>query len=137
MAIFNMKTRIEQFTSADYPMIQSWWKTANEIAPELHMIPSTTYVMYCDDQPILSVSLIMTNIPLSWIDNFIGNPELKGPTRKECVSILLNHLSKVAKEYGKERLFCMSMNDKTTKRYIDLGFKQTANQISTFVKGVN
>ena len=132
-----MKTRIEQFTSADYPMLQSWWKTANEFAPELNVIPSTSYVMYCNDQPILSVSLIMTNISLAWIDNFIGNPELKGSERKECATILLNHLSKVAKEYGKDRLFCMSMNEKTTKRYIDLGFTQTLSHVSTFVKGVN
>ena len=131
-----MKTRIEQFKDSDYEMLKSWWAAHNEMAPELHMMPKTTYIMYCEDQPILSVGLIMTSIPLAWIDNFIGNPELKGQNRKECSGILLQYLNKVSKEHGKERMFCMSMNEKTTKRYIDLGFKRTSNNICTFIKGV-
>lgn len=131
-----MNTHIKQFKSENYPLIKQWWDLAKEQAPQIDMIPETSYLMYLNDKPILSVSLFLTNSPLTWIDNYIGNPELKGSDRKTCGYILLNYLEQVSKAHGKDRMFCMSMNEKTSQRYIELGFIKTASNISTFLKGV-
>lgn len=129
-----MNTQIKQFQSDNYQMIKSWWDCAKEVAPELNMLPRTSYIMYHNQLPILSVSLFITNGPLAWVDNYIGNPEFKGEVRKQCGKLLLNHLEEVAKLNGKDRLFCMSVNDKTSKRYVELGFTKTCSNVSTFTK---
>lgn len=129
-----MNTAIKQYKSENYQLIKSWWEFAKEVAPESKMIPETSYVMYHNQNPVLSVSLFITNGPVVWVDNYIGNPEFKGEIRKQCGKLLLNHLEAVAKLNGKDRLFCMSINDKTSKRYEDLGFTKTASNISTFLK---
>lgn len=129
-----MHITIKQYKSDDYELVKSWWSSANEIAPAANMIPDTSYVLYLSDTPILAVSLYLTNSPLAWVDNFVGNPESKGHQRKECGHVLLSHLEKIAKEEGKSRLFCMSMNEKTSKRYEEMGFQNTCSGIFTFVK---
>lgn len=131
-----MKTEIKQFKSDNYPLIKSWWEFAKEVAPELNVMPETSYIMYHNEQPILSISLFLTNGCLAWIDNFIGNPEFKGEIRKQCSKLLINHIEEVAKLNGKDRLFCMSINDKTSKRYIELGYDKTCSNVSTFIKKV-
>lgn len=131
-----MKTEIKQFKPENYELVKSWWDFYKETVPELKMIPETSYIMYSNDKPILSVSLFLTNSPLAWVDNYIGNPEFKGLHRKECGKLLLNHLEEVSLKHGKDRLFCMSVKEKTSKRYIELGFTKTASNIETFIKGV-
>lgn len=132
-----MELLIRKFEFKDYELIKSWWEQYSEQAPVLTTMPETSYVMYFDNQPILSVSLFLTNGSVAWIDNYIGNPSLKGSIRKECGVVLLKHLEEVAKENSKDRMFCMSMNEKTSQRYLELGFTKTASNISTFIKGVN
>jgi hypothetical protein len=131
-----MTQEINKFEFKDYELTKSWWDHYKEQAPEYNTMPDTSYIMYNGDEPILSVSLYLTNGSIAWIDNYIGNPKLKGSIRKECGSILLKHLNDVAKKNAKDRLFCMSMNEKTSKRYIELGFTKTASNISTFIRGV-
>lgn len=129
-----MNTQIKQFQSDKYQLIKSWWDFAKEVAPELKMLPRTSYIMYHNEQPILSVSLFLTNGCLAWVDNYIGNPEFKGEIRKQCGKLLLNHLEEIAKLNGKDRLFCMSTNDKTSQRYTELGFNKTCSNVSTYIK---
>lgn len=131
-----MEPIIRKFEFKDYGLIKSWWDHYKEQAPELTMIPETSYLMYVNNQPILSVSLFLTNGSLAWVDNYIGNPAMKGSIRKECGVILLQYLEDVAKDNCKDRIFCMSMNEKTSQRYIELGFIKTASNISTFIKEI-
>jgi len=131
-----MEIIIKKFDKSQYTMIKSWWDFYKEQAPELIMMPETSYIMSVDSKPILCVSLFLTNGPLAWIDNYVGNPELKGSMRKECGHILLTYLEDTAKDAGKDRMFCMSINQKTTKRYIELGFTKTCENITTFIKEI-
>lgn len=131
-----MKTSIEQFIPSQYEMVKNWWTLHNEQAPELKDMPETSYIMFFDNKPILSVSLFLTNGKLAWVDNYIGNPEFKGSVRKQCGVLLLKYLEDIAKTNDKDRLFCMSIKEKTTNRYIELGFLQTCNNVSTFIKEI-
>jgi len=132
-----MELSIKKFEQKDYELVKDWWDSYKEQAPHFTMMPETSYIMYYNNQPILSVSLLLTNTPIAWVDNYIGNPEHKGSIRKECGNVLLRHLEEVAKSNGKDRMICMSINEKTTKRYLELGFIKTASNVDTFVKGVN
>ena len=127
---------IRQFEDKDYDLIKGWWDAAKEVPPTLDSIPETSYIMLLKDEPILSVSLYLTNGKIAWVDNYIGSPSSKGSARKECGLILLKHLEDVAKKHSKDRLFCMSMNEKTSQRYIEMGFIKTLSNVSTFIKGV-
>lgn len=127
---------IRKFEFADYELTKAWWAHYQEQGPEISMVPETSYMMLIGNKPILSVGLFLTNGPIAWIDNYIGNPDLEGSVRKECGDVLLKHLEEVAKMNCKDRMFCMSMNEKTSKRYIELGFIKTASNISTFIKPI-
>lgn len=127
---------IRQFEAKDYDMIKSWWDAAKEVPPELDMLPETSYIMYLNNEPILSVSVYITNSTIAWVDNYVGNPTLKGPARKECGDLIIKHLKDVAKKHSKDRLFCMSMHEKTSKRYIEMGFTKTGSNVNTFIMGV-
>jgi len=132
-----MNYTIRQFTSADYSLIKSWWNMYDQVAPELEFIPTTTYIMYFHNEPILSMSLILTNTPIGWFENYIGNPSLKGDIRKKGGNILYKYLTQIAKAQGKTRIFCMSIHDKTTKRYTEFGMQQTATNVTTLTQEVD
>lgn len=132
-----MSIRFEQFDKDEhYPELRSWWNARAELGPTLAMIPETSYIMYCDNTPILFISLIMTNTEVVWLENLIGNPEFKNQNRKECGILFLNYIENVARSHDKTRFFCMSTNEKTTQRYIDLGFHKTLDDVSTFVRSI-
>lgn len=132
-----MSIRFEQFNeTSHYAELKGWWSQRDEAGPTLQMIPETSYIMYCDNKPILFISLIMTNTEVIWLENLIGNPEYKGQKRKECANLFLSYIENVAKTNNKKRFFCMSANEKTTQRYIELGFQQTLSNVSTFIRSI-
>lgn len=132
-----MSIRFEKFNASDHlEEILVWWAYRGETGPTLEMIPETSYIMFSDNKPILFISLIMTNTEVCWLENLIGNPQQKGPNRKECGALFLSYIDNVAKANGKKRFFCMSTNEKTTQRYIELGFHKTLDNVSTFVRSI-
>lgn len=132
-----MSLRFEQYKEAHLPTLKGWWTKLNEAGPEAKMIPETSYLMYHNNEPILFISLYMTNASVIWLDNLIGNPDLKGSDRRTCGQLFLSYIDNVAKSHGKDRFFCMSINEKTSARYVELGFTKTLDNVSTFVRGVN
>lgn len=122
---------IRPYVPADYSMISSWWNSHEMAPPEENMMPETSYVLERDGVPVQAVSLFMTNGPVCWVDNLIGNPEIKDRETKDIVKFI----EKTALESGKDRLFCMSMTDKNERLYKSLGFIKTAH-VSTFIKKI-
>lgn len=119
-------------------MLDSWWRQYDEPGPLPTMVPAeSTWVLELDNRPALAVSLIYTNISeYCYVENFIGNPELKGVQRKVGGHHLLKYISEVARARGYRRLLCLGYKNAVKRRYLELGFKSTLDNLSSFVKEV-
>lgn len=129
---------IRSYTSADWKMIKEWWHLSGEVGPFESMMPlDSSFVAELDGSPALAVALYLTNMPeAAFVENFIGNPEVKGEKRKEASQLLADHIARFAKQRGYKCLVCMTEKDVLKKRYVELGFNPTLSGVTTFVRVV-
>jgi hypothetical protein len=133
-----LRTKILEFdpdTNKDYEMLSAWWTGHGMTPPEKKVIPWTTYIMYYDDVPVISLSLIITNTPVGWLDNFVANPEYKNRViRRECAQILVRAVEYEAETFGCDRTFCMAVEPELNRYYESLGYKTTCASMHTMIK---
>jgi hypothetical protein len=126
--------QIRAYKEADYPMIRQWWESQGELAPTPSMLPlDSTWIVELYGIPALCVSLILTNTSFCYVENFVGNPEVKGKMRFEASHWLNQYIAKVARARGYSSMLCMAHKDPLRKRYRELGYRETLNGVSTFV----
>lgn len=128
---------IREYRDSDYEMLRSWWEVQGEPAPTRNLIPKdSTFILEISGDPILSISAYMTNVKgMSYLENFIGNPQYKEDRSKHS-SIIVEHAVTFLKNKGYERVVCFSYKDKLKKRYEELGMKKTLNNLSSFVREI-
>jgi hypothetical protein len=73
---------------------------------------------------------------MCYVQNFIGNPNFKGPIRKQAGELLQKHIEQFAKELNIKRLICYTYKDKIKDRYKELGYQPTYDNITSFVKEI-
>jgi hypothetical protein len=124
------------YKQSDWPLIKEWWAASGEIAPvEGMMPPDSSYVADIDGTPALACSLYLTNTKeLAYVENFIGNPALKGAERREAAQAGMAHVARVARELGYKRLLCMTEKPALMNRYQELGFTPTLSGVTAFVR---
>lgn len=129
---------IRSYKNSDYGEIWKWWIEQNEIPPLPDMMPEeSSFVFEFDGVPILAVALYLTNTKeVCYIENLVGNPKFKSPARKNALAMLIDHLEKFAKEKGFKRLIMLSYRDGLKKRYQELGYSKSLDNLSSFVKEI-
>jgi hypothetical protein len=127
---------IRNYSKADWPEIESWWKVSGETPPLPTMMPpESSFVAELEGKPALAVAIYLTNTPeLAYVENFIGNPAMKGSDRSMGASLLADHISNFARSRGYKRLLCMTEKQALKGRYIQLGFQPTLGGVTTFVR---
>lgn len=130
------KITIRNYSNTDYPMIESWWLECGEIAPLPGMMPEeSSFVAEIDGVPALAIALYTTNtFELAYLENFIGNPAMRGEVRQKAASELVEHTVADAKRRGYKRLMCMTEKSILTSRYSQLGFYPTLCGVTTLVR---
>lgn len=130
------KITIRSYQKNDWPIILSWWKAENEIAPIETMMPlDSSFIANIDGQPALAVCLYLTNTPeITYVENFIGNPEFRGSVRNKATHILLDHINNFAAKLGYKRMLCFSEKPALQSYYEKIGFTRTLDGVATFVK---
>ena len=133
-----MITTIRPYKQSDWETVLSWWKASGEMPPFENMMPlASSFVAEIDGKPALAVAIYLTNTKAAaYVENFIGNPDMKGSDRRQAARELSDHLAKFAKERGYQCLFCMSEKDVLHKRYFELGFHPTLSGVTTFVRPI-
>jgi len=127
---------IKKYNSGDFEMIKSWWDDKNEIAPTKDMLPETTFILNIGSTPSLCVSLYLTNSGHCYIENFAGNPLMKGSIRKEAGQFLFEGITGYAKSLGYNKVVCFAHVDKLKERYKQFGLVPTLDNIQSFVKEI-
>ena len=120
------------FKLSEYPLIKSWWTLRKMVPPLLDMMPEeSTFVLDVEGKPVASLSLILTNTGTAWLDNFITDPESDADIRKIGMDLAWQEILTFLKRENYSRLFAMSVNVNTKKRYEEFGFKQTLQGVTT------
>ena len=129
---------IRNYKYTDYPVLKAWWEANNEAAPTLSLMPlESTFVAEWEGKPLLSVTLYLTNCKeIAFVENFIGDPEAKGPLRKEAGQVLQRYIEKWAKAAGYNRLMCTLLTEPLKPRYEELGYKTGVSGVSLMVKEI-
>ena len=127
---------IRKYDKSDYPMLKSWWEAHNEPVPSEDLMSELgTFIFEIRGEPILSISVILTNVPgMCFLENFIANPTMDKNDRKEYSQMLVNYALNFAKALGYKRAVCFSYRDSVKARYENLGMTKTLDNLSSFVR---
>lgn len=127
---------VRNFKQVDFEMLQNWWKTQDEFPPTREMLPEeTTFICEHNDLPLVSITLYLTNSKeFCMLDNFVGNPELRGDLRKEASALIISHAEQLAKKLGYKSIMCLALKDKLGEYYQSFGYKKRFSNVLTFNK---
>lgn len=128
--------KIRPYYATDWGMVEAWWKASGEVPPLPTMMPlESSFVAEVSSRPALAVALYLTNtLEIAYVENFVGNPELKGEARKRAATQLVEHFMSFAKQRGYRRLMCMTEKPALMTRYQELGFHPTLGGVTAFVR---
>ena len=130
-------SRIRYDKASHYFMIRSWWMKQKQMAPDSGMMPDeSTFIWIWRTVPVFSVSLILTNTHLAWIENLVANPDFRHPDRGLMVDQGMSEVMEMCKQRGLKKVFCMSVSDKTDRRFKKFGFMPSAHGVTTMVKEI-
>lgn len=131
-----MMITIRAYKDDDYEMIKTWWDRAGEVGPLPGMMPlDSSFIASIDGIPALAVCLYLTNTrEISYVENFIGNPVMKSLKRREATIVLLDHITRFARDLGYKRMICMSEKPVLAQHYKSIGFTPTLSGVTTFVR---
>lgn len=119
----------------DYTVICSWYEAIGQTAPKQDYFPQmSTFIAEIDGVRALSVTLYTMSVPMGWVDNFIGEPLLRGSMRRMATRVLLQHLEEFAKALNYEKLFCMTTQERLRSYYEEMGFVVARTNVSTLIK---
>lgn len=121
----------------DFAKVAGWYAAIGEPFPGVRKFPvGSTLVCEIDGDPALVVAVVITNIDVAWVECFIGNPALKGPSRQAATKVLFNEVCRLAREMGFGSVFCMAPNEKLRAYYEKMGLRVSASNVFTLTKGL-
>lgn len=132
------KIAVRPYRESEFRMIEAWWHEQNEVAPLPSMMPiDSSFIAEIDGKPALAITIYLTNCKeVAYLENFVGNPAMKGSDRRVASHILLDHVQKFAKARGFRNLLCMAHKPQLERRYVELGYRQTLGGVSTFLRNL-
>lgn len=125
------------YKDEDFSLVSSWWDYYNEPAPTKGMLPKdSTFILEYKKTPLFCISVYYTNSEdVCYIENFVSSPETRNSLNKHSLSQLcMEYAQNKAKLKGYKYASIISYREKLKTRYINMGFKKTLDNVSTFVK---
>lgn len=127
---------IRLVTESDIPTIKSWWEAAKMPGFTANYLPKdSAYLAMYDSIPAASLSLYKTNIKeYAYLECYIANPDFSKEKRRKASEYLLQYIEGQAEALGYNKLVCLTHIDALKSRYIELGYRPSLNNVTTFVK---
>lgn len=102
-----------------------WWEEWGWIPPSKEMLPENSkcgVMISSNDEDVCAGFLYFTNSKMAWIEYIVSNKNYKKNDRAECIEMLINVLSKLAKEKGFNYIYASIKNTHLIKKYEKCGF---------------
>jgi hypothetical protein len=127
---------IRYLRAEEYEEICKWWAAAGEPVPPREVIPAETFILEnSEGVPWVCLSLMGFSTKwAAWSIGLVSNPSLPRAGRKKAVQTLWDFVGLRAKELGYKNLFCVAPNKKLEKRYHEVGFQTTLQDVSLMMK---
>lgn len=118
--------------SKDFDTVVSW----HQPAPLQSMLPEeSTFVAESNGKLLASITMYLTNtIKFAQLDNLVADPSIPKTLRHKAVEELVSHCESHARSLGYQGLFCFTYRPGLVKRYQELGYTKTLEQVTTFFK---
>lgn len=113
---------IRPYTPQDFEMIKSWHKEA----PEQGQLPlDSSFILENNGIPTVCVSVILTNASICYMDNMVGNPEVKD--RKDATKAIIEYAWQFAKNKGYKYSVAFTKHNKLAERHIQMGWQKLSS----------
>ena len=113
----------------EWELLQKWWEASGQTSLTPDMVPPTTFLAEEDGEPLVSLSLTTSNTLYgAELSFFVGNPEKKGPARREATREIFLFVEGLAKLLGYRKLYGFASNAKLGAYYNGLGYDRIETQ---------
>lgn len=105
-----------------FPLVYRWWRARRGIAVDMEFLGRQGGVVYDGDLAIAAAWLYLSDSKVAQIGWTVTNPEAGLKVRAEAVSLLLDELTRMAKELGFTRVITFSSSKGLTRTFESKGF---------------
>ncbi len=112
--------------AGDYEdILVPWWKDHDFIPPVKDFLPDNATggcIVYEGETPVCAGFIYETNSLTAWSEWIISDKQYRGKARKQCISLLLHSLEKMAIDKGFRYIFANNNNRFLVEHYKDNGY---------------
>lgn len=126
--------KIRFYKPDDYHTLKKWYEGHKEPAPIPELIPRTTLILEEDNSPVMSISVIFTNLEyLAFLENYIKKPGYKNDS---AIHEFIDYVEAFIKAQNCKMIMCLSYRDELKDRYQQFGYQKTLDNLSSFIKQI-
>jgi hypothetical protein len=117
---------IRALNHEDYDKILvDWWKSWGWEPPTRDFLPmdgSGGMIVYDGDVPVVAGFIYATNSKVFWVDWIISSKDYRGDLRPYAIKLLIECLTKVAKDSGAKITYALIKHEGLISTYENLGY---------------
>tara|TARA_R100001086_G_scaffold250084_1_gene193471 strand:+ start:5629 stop:6039 length:411 start_codon:yes stop_codon:yes gene_type:complete len=134
-----MKLNVKPLSYEDYDdVLIKWWKDWDWTPPQRDFLPQdgeSGLMVWDKKTPICAGFIYTTNSKVAWVDWIISNKEYKNKDkRKKSLLLLIEALTKVAKNSKHKYAYALIKNQSLIKTYEDMGYIKGDTYSSEMIK---
>lgn len=128
---------IRPYRNSDFEMICNWWTSHNEPSPQLGMmVEDGTFIYEYNGQPILSLTVFITQSSIGYFEGYISNPEINKEIRNKCGEKLWKHCFEYAEKRNIKYLLAYTDKSPLVKRYESFGMTKCINNLTGLIRNL-
>lgn len=127
---------LHDFRQENYELIKGWWTSRNYPAAMYEHLPPNGIIICLQGKAVCAGFLFLTDANLAVIGNLVSDPNVPKEVRQPSIDFLIKFLSSRAKDKGYTLVCCSTNIPKLQKRFEDLGFIKTDENVSQFARRV-
>lgn len=124
------------YKDSDYEEVKRWYAAYDEGTPSPSIFPSdSTLLLEANGTPVFCLIVYLTNCKeICYLEGFIGNPDIKGSERLAASERMKDEAISFAQERGYRHALTFAYREGVKRRIKELGFEETLENLSCFVK---
>jgi hypothetical protein len=129
---------IRFLTEQDYDSsLLKWWKDWSWTAPPKDMLPENGaggLMVSSNGIDVCAGFLYLTNSKTAWVEYIVSNKEYRENERRECIEVLIQSLSDIARDKGFVYIYTSVKNYHLIRKYENCGFIKGDSHCQEMIK---
>ncbi len=128
---------IRKLHSDDLPLFAEWMRRRGIPGKTGYLSPDTTWVAELDGTPVLTKTLVTTNVGYGLFDMALADPDSKWQDREELTPMLDQALLEQAEDLGIQVIMTFSNKPRVQARLLRSGFVEIQDGYKMYFREVN